>query len=87
MPEDMRYDYMLTTFDNPYDYFEQFEQWFLFDIEKGYNTCSLLARIAQLSEGMSQKEVDDEIERAIDEILYFDDAAIYKKIKRTTSYN
>lgn len=27
----------LTTFDNPYNPFEQFSDWFLFDVEKGYN--------------------------------------------------
>lgn len=30
----------ITTFDNPYNPFEQFSNWFLFDVEKGYNTCS-----------------------------------------------
>ena len=39
---------MLTTFDNPFDPFEQFTSWFLFDVEKGYNTCGRLARIAKL---------------------------------------
>ena len=38
---------MLTTHDNPYDPFEQFTLWNLFDVEKGYNTCSHLARVLQ----------------------------------------
>ena len=75
---------MLTTFDNPFDPFEQFTSWFLFDVEKGYNTCSYLARIVRLSDDMSDKEVDDEIERAIDEIIKYDFLNIYKKIKRNT---
>ena len=77
-------EYMLTTFDNPFDPFEQFTSWFLFDVEKGYNTCSYLARIVRLSDDMSDKEVDDEIERAIDEIIKYDFLNIYKKIKRNT---
>jgi len=32
---------MLTTFDNPYDPFTQFDKWLLFDMEKGYNSCLL----------------------------------------------
>ena len=78
---------MLTTFDNPFDPFEQFTSWFLFDVEKGYNTCSYIARIAKLSDDMSQKEVNDEIERAIDEIIKYDFMNIYKKIKRQTTEN
>ena len=76
---------MLTTFDNPYNPFEQFTEWFLFDVEKGYNTCSYIARIAQFSDDMTQKEIDEENERAIDEILSYDFMNIYKKLRRNTS--
>ena len=72
----------LTTFDNPFDPFEQFTSWFLFDIEKGYYSCSYLARIANLSDEMTQKERDSEIERAIDEIIKYDFLNIYKKVTR-----
>lgn len=73
---------MLTTIDNPFDPFEQFTSWFLFDVEKGYNTCSYLARIAKLSNGMTQKEEDDEVERAIDEIVSINPLGIYMKVRR-----
>ena len=73
---------MLTTFDNPFDPFEQFTSWFLFDIEKGYNTCGYLARIAKLSDDMSQPEQDREVERAIDEIIKYDFMNIYKKVRK-----
>lgn len=75
----------ITTFDNPYDPFEQFTSWFLFDVERGYNTCSHLARIAKLSDDMSDEEVDTEIERAIDEIIEYDFMNIYKKLTKNTS--
>ena len=78
----MENECMLTTFDNPFDPFEQFTSWFLFDIEKGYNTCGYLARIAKLSDDMSQPEQDREVERAIDEIIKYDFMNIYKKVKR-----
>ena len=73
---------MLTTFDNPCDPFEQFTSWFMFDVEKGYNSCSYLARIAKLTDDMTDQEVSDEIERAIDEIIQYDFANIYKKVKK-----
>ena len=73
---------MLTTFDNPFDPFEQFTSWFMFDVEKGYNSCSYLARIAKLTDDMTDQEVSNEIERAIDEIIQYDFANIYKKVKK-----
>lgn len=76
---------MLTTFDNPYDYFTQFNQWFLFDVEKGYNTCAYLARIVKLSDDMTQKEENEEVERAIDEIIQYDFLNIYKKVRRNAT--
>ena len=74
--------YALTTFDNPYDPFEQFSNWFLFDVEKGYNTCAYLGRIARTSESFSEEENDREIEKAIDEIIRYDFLNIYKKVKK-----
>ena len=75
-------EYMLTTVDNPYDPFEQFTLWNLFDVEKGYNTCSRLARIAHTSEQFSEKENEEEMDRAMDEIIKYDFLDIYKKVAR-----
>ena len=73
---------MLTTFDNPFDPFDEFIPWFLFDVEKGYYTCSRLARIARSSEEFSIEEDKEETERAIDEIIDHDFLNIYKKVVR-----
>ena len=78
----MAKDCMLTTFDNPYDPFDQFTLWLMFDKEKGYNTCEYLARIVQLSDDLTEKEVDEETDRAIDEIIKYDPFNIYKKVTR-----
>ena len=75
----MANDYALTTFDNPYDPFDQFELWLLFDKEQGYNTCEYLARVAKLSENMSENEKEEEINRAMDQIIKNDFLNIYKK--------
>ena len=73
---------MLTTIDNPYNPFEQFESWLLFDTEKKYNSSSYLARIAKLTDDMSETEKDIEIERAIDEILRLDFTGMRMKIRK-----
>lgn len=74
--------YALTTFDNPYDPFTQFDSWFLYDVEKGYNTCGLLARIANTDSDMSESEENEEIKRAIDEIIKNDFLNIYKRVEK-----
>lgn len=73
---------MLTTIDNPYDPFEQFTLWFMFDVEKGYDCCALLDRIAKYEDDMSQLEIDVEKERAIDEIIKYDFMNVYKKVTK-----
>ena len=70
----------LTTIDNPFNQFEDFTSWFLFDCEKGYNTCCYLAKIAKTSDSLSENENDEENERAIDEILAYDVRGIYRKV-------
>ena len=69
---------MLTTVDNPFDPFEQFSSWLLFDKEKGYNSCERVDRIAKYSDDMTEKEEAEEMERAIDEIIKYDFLNIYK---------
>ena len=73
---------MLTTVDNPFDPFDDFTSWFLFDIEKGYDSCGKVMRIAKLSDDLTEKEEDVEIERAIDEIIKYDPLDVYKKVTR-----
>lgn len=72
----------LTTFDNPFDPFDDFTSWWMFDVEKGYNTCGYVDRIAHVTDDMTQKEANEEIERAIDEILLHNPLNIYKKVQR-----
>ena len=73
----------LTTIDNPYDPFTDFTRWFLFDVEKGYNSCEYLSRIAATSTQFSDEENEQEIERAIDEIIKIDPFNIYIKKTQT----
>ena len=72
----------LTTTDNPFDPFDQFESWFLFDAEKGYNSCDYLGRIAHTSDSLTDEENEQVIEDAIDEIIKYDFMNVYKKVSR-----
>lgn len=74
----------ITTIDNPFDPFDEFDKWFDFDIEKGYYTCSKLARIADITDDMSPFEEEKEIERAINRIIEIDPLDLYIKVVKET---
>lgn len=80
----MDHECMITTFDNPYNPFEQFTLWHLFDKEKGYDSSERVMRLANISDDMTQKEVDEEIERAIDLLIEIDFTNTYKKLTRNS---
>ena len=73
---------MLTTIDNPFDPFEQFDAWYDYDVRMGYNTCSYLARIANTSTSLSDDLNREETERAIDEICAYNVNGLYKKVQK-----
>jgi len=73
----------LTTIDNPYDPFTQFDAWYQYDEGRGYHSCAYLARIAHTSDQLSGAENEQEVERAIDDIVKYNPLGIYKKIKTT----
>lgn len=76
-------EHRLTTFDNPFDPFDDFTQWLLFDNEKGYNTVGYLARLlSNLPDDLTEEEENKEKEKAIDLIISNDFLNIYKKVKR-----
>jgi hypothetical protein len=83
----MEKEYMLTTIDNPFDPFEEFSSWFLFDCEKGYYTCNKIARLANVSDEMSQKEANDEFNKAIDTLIENDFLNIYKRVSQDITEN
>lgn len=77
----------VTTLDNPFDFFTQFDEWFAFDTQKGYNTCSYVARIAKTSSEMSEKDYEMAINDAVDEILRLNITGNYKKAYARPSNN
>lgn len=72
--------YGITTVDNPYNPITDFYNWFLYDEEKGYHTCSYLGRIARTSNSFTEEENNKEVERAIDEIIKYDFMNVYQKV-------
>lgn len=72
--------HMLTTVDNPFDPFVQYDEWFRWDQAAQYNTPGLLARVARLSDELSEADQEVEIERAIDEVVTENVLGVLKKV-------
>lgn len=74
----------ITTIDNPFNPFDDFNSWFMYDIEKGYYTSSKLARLVNLTDDMTEIEETEEIERAIDNLIKIDPLDLYIKVEKET---
>lgn len=77
--------YALTTVDNPFDPFSQFQAWMEYDRAAGYDTPSYLGRIVITSEHLSDADQADAVSQAIDEILSEHGDTFYKKMSRDDS--
>ena len=75
---------MLTTIDNPFDPFDEFDAWYTYDETHGYHTCQVLANflnndlMIEVSDLIRIKET----ELAIDKIIKLDPLNIYKKVQK-----
>ena len=60
---------MLTTSDNPFSPFSQFDLWYKYDELKGYHTCSYLDRVAITSPDLPEAFNDEAVYQAMNEIV------------------
>ena len=71
---------MLTTIDNPFSPFTQWDEWVRYDEDKQYFTCAYLARIAKTSDELTDSDYEQAIENAINEIISLNINGLYAKI-------
>lgn len=71
---------MLTTIDNPFSPFMQWDEWKRYDEDKKYYTCSYLARIAKTSDDLSEADYNKAIDDAIEEIISLNINGMYTKV-------
>lgn len=72
----------LTTIDNPFSPFVEWDDWYRFDTDSGYNTCGLIDRIANTSDSLSEYDNDLEVIRAMDSIVKNDPLNNYIRIRK-----
>lgn len=70
----------ITTEDNPFDPFSDFDNWNNYDTTKGYHSASILARLANVHRGMTEKEIEEAIEEAVDKMVKYNFTGNYKKV-------
>lgn len=78
----MSTQYALTTVDNPFDPFTEFDEWFEWDRAAGYDTPSYMARIVMYSSDLSESDQTEAVSDGIDEIIEEHGGTFYKKLSR-----
>lgn len=73
--------HMLTTIDNPFHPYKEFDEWRRFDESKGYYSNSLLARIVVTSDELSDEDQEEAIELAILEIVKENVSGMHKRVE------
>ena len=69
----------ITTHDNPFNYFKQFDEWLNFDHQMGYNTLEYVGRLSRLAPDLSEEEQQLELNRVFDSIIEWN-GNFYKKV-------
>lgn len=73
-------NYLLTTEDNPFNPFTEFNKWYAFDTSSGYHSLALLARVCSTSDQLSELDNDQAITLAIDEIVEENVSGVHMKV-------
>lgn len=73
---------MLTTIDNPYNPFTQFDEWLQFDIEKGHRTCELLDSNSYTSVELSESDNSAAIDDGMNKVINDDPLGLFIKVDR-----
>jgi hypothetical protein len=73
---------MLTTVDNPFDPFTQWNEWLAYDTRLGYDTPGLLARTVNNSFDLSEPDQAIAIDYAIDQIVAENVSGMHRKVSK-----
>lgn len=76
--------HLLSTSDNPFNPWTDFDAWNTWDMQAGYHTLSYLARITVSSHEISDADADQAVEDAIEEIVRLNINGMYVKVPEPT---
>ncbi len=80
-------DYMLTTIDNPFNPWVDYDGWYAYDERMGYHTCAYMARLITSSIEMTDEEQDHEYNKAMNAIIAHDPTGKYIRISKDMNVN
>ena len=68
---------ILSTPDNPYNPFGQFDEWYAYDESHGYHTSSIVARLTFFSDALSDDENQIAINDAVRKVYSISPKGLY----------
>ena len=77
-------DSALTTSDNPFSPFTQWDDWKAFDDDHGYKTCELLNLFCKDTSELSENEYDQAVDEAMLKIIELNPLGIHKIVTLET---
>ena len=78
--------YAITTKDNPYNPFKDFDNWYAYDMNQSLhpeyvNSCALLARVSNCADSLSDAENNLMTFKAIQTIIKNDPLDVYRMVQ------
>ena len=78
-------DYCLTTIDNPWNPFTQWDEWYAYDTSMGYRTPERLARMMRTLAVAARVDDEDMVaDEAMNELVRLDPLNRYVKVTKDT---
>lgn len=78
--------HMLTTVDNPFDPWSDYDEWLAYDEDHEYYSNELLARVVHSSDDISDADQSVAIENGIKEIISENVSGISRAVAQDGSY-
>lgn len=74
-------EYFITTSDNPFNYFDDFDNWQQFDEDNNYYTLSYIARVRDTyPESLDSEEENKIMNKVFNDIIELNLTGNYKKV-------
>ena len=79
-------EHLLTTIDNPYNPFTEFDEWYAYDTRLGHHSLALLARVANTSFDLTEEDQEQDVEDAILEIVREDVTGLRVRVTKDSKF-